>query len=51
MPVIQRDGFNLHYEVTCPGDGPTLLIVPGLGEQLNSAEFPVEQCQLMAAKG
>ena len=51
MPEIQRGDFAIHYETTRPGDGPTLLLVAGLGEQIGSVEFSEEQCDAFAARG
>ena len=51
MPDVQRDDFTIHYEVTRPGDGPTLLLVAGLGEQIGSVEYPEAQCDAFAAQG
>lgn len=51
MPEIQRGDFAIHYEITRPGDGPTLLLVAGLGEQIGSVVFPEEQCDAFAAYG
>jgi pimeloyl-ACP methyl ester carboxylesterase len=51
MPNLELADFTIHYEVTCPGDGPTLLLVSGIGEQIGSVEFPEEQCDEFAARG
>jgi len=51
MPVIDRGEFRIHYEVTCDGDGPTLLLVAGLGEQIGSVEYPEEHCRLFSKHG
>ena len=42
MPEVQRDDVTIHYEVTREGNGPTLLLVAGLGEQIGSVEYPEE---------
>ncbi len=51
MPNISRNDFTIHYEITRPGSGPTLLLVAGIGEQIGSVEFPEEQCDMFAAQG
>ena len=51
MPDLDRSDFTIHYEVTCPGDGPTLLLVAGIGEQIGSVEFPEQQCDEFAVRG
>ncbi len=51
MPVIDRGEFSINYEVTCDNDGPTLLLVAGLGEQIGAVEYPEEQCALFARQG
>ncbi len=51
MPHVASNEYDLHYEVTCPTDGPTLLLVAGLGEQIGSVEYPEEQCEVFAARG
>ena len=49
MTAIQRGDFAIHYEITRPSDGPTLLLVAGLGEQIGSVEFSEEPCDAFAA--
>lgn len=51
MPIIDRGDFRLNYEIACDGDGPTLLLVAGLGEQIGGVEYPDAQCQAFAAAG
>ncbi len=51
MPLVDVQDFQLNYEVTIERDGPTLLLVPGLGEQIGAASYPVKQCEYFAAKG
>ncbi len=51
MPTIERPGFTINYEITCPGAGPTLVLVAGLGEQIGSVEYPMEQCEAFARRG
>ena len=34
MPFVESGEFRIHYEVTCPAKAPTLLLVPGIGEQI-----------------
>lgn len=51
MPTIEGKEFAVHYEITCPGPGPTLMLVPGLGEQIGSVCHPEEQCKAFAAHG
>jgi pimeloyl-ACP methyl ester carboxylesterase len=50
VPDVERKDYRIHYEVTRSGDGPTLLLVAGLGEQIGSVEFPKEQCEAFAAQ-
>ncbi|HEY1778907.1 MAG TPA: alpha/beta hydrolase [Roseiarcus sp.] len=51
MPVVTNRDYQINYEITRPGKGPTLLLVAGLGEQIGSVEFPDEQCEIFAAEG
>ena len=51
MPIVVNQGYSINYEITCPSSGPTLMLVAGLGEQIDSVEFPREQCELFAAHG
>jgi pimeloyl-ACP methyl ester carboxylesterase len=51
MPMVGGNEFRIHYEITCPGHGPTLLLVPGLGEQIGSVCHPKEQCRIFADHG
>ena len=51
MPVIDRGGFRINYEITCEGSGPTLVLVAGLGEQIGAVEYPEEQCRVFADHG
>ena len=51
MADVHRDGWSLHYEVVGPADGPALVLVAGLGEQIGSVEFPDGHCELLAADG
>ena len=51
MPLIVRNGFHINYEITCPGDGPVLMLVAGLGEQIGTVEYPEAQCARFAEKG
>ncbi len=51
MPSVVNRGYSINYEITCPSSGPTLLLVAGLGEQIDSVEFPREQCELFADDG
>ena len=39
MPKLLRDDFILNYEVTIDGDGPTVLLIAGLGEQIGAVEY------------
>lgn len=51
MPIVQVKDFQINYEITCDIEGPTLLLVPGFGEQIDSVEYPKEQCHLFADHG
>ena len=51
MPIVKVKNFQINYEITCDGEGPTLLLVPGFGEQIGSVEYPKEQCQVFAEHG
>lgn len=51
MPLVSNNGYSIYYEVTCPSQGRTLILVAGLGEQVGSIEFPEEQCEIFASQG
>lgn len=51
MPECRRDEVSLHYEVSGPNDGPTLVLIAGLGEQIGSVEFPEEHVGLFVEQG
>ena len=51
VPSVVNRGYGINYEITCPSSGPTLLLVAGLGEQIDSVEFPRDQCDLFADYG
>ena len=51
MPEAVNGNSKINYEVTIDGDGPTLVLIAGLGEQIGSVEYPVEQCELFGAEG
>ena len=51
MPLIDRGDFQINYEVASEGEGPTGLLVAGLGEQIGSVEYPKEHCDLFAQRG
>lgn len=51
MPLVDRNGFRINYEITCENDGPTLLLVAGLGEQIGSVEYPEEHCEVLSDQG
>jgi pimeloyl-ACP methyl ester carboxylesterase len=51
MPYVHSEEFQISYEVMCRAEGPTLLLVPGIGEQIGSVEFPIEQCRVLAKRG
>lgn len=51
MPYVSSHDYDIHYEITCPGDGPTLVLIAGIGEQIGSVEFPEEQCRTFAQRG
>lgn len=48
---LDRDGFSIEFEVEGAEDAPLLVLVPGLGEQIGSVEFPPEQRSLLADAG
>lgn len=51
MPDAEAGGWHIRYEVVGPGDGETVILIPGLGEQIGSVEFPDEHCAIMAEAG
>jgi len=51
MPFADRGDIRIFYEETCGGDGPVLVLVAGLGEQIGTVEYPPEQCTLFAEQG
>jgi pimeloyl-ACP methyl ester carboxylesterase len=51
VPIAKSADYLINYEITCPGTGPTLVLVAGLGEQIGSVEFSEEQCRAFAAEG
>lgn len=51
MPIAHNGNCAIHYEVTIDNGGPTLILIAGLGEQIGSVEYPMEQCQLFADAG
>ncbi len=51
MPVTKNGNCPIHYEVTIDNAGPTLVLIAGLGEQIGSVEYPIEQCQLFGKAG
>lgn len=51
MTTVKVKDFQINYEITCDVEGPTLLLVPGFGEQIDSVEYPKEQCQVFANHG
>ncbi|RUT78996.1 alpha/beta fold hydrolase [Ancylomarina longa] len=51
MSYVKVKDFRINYEVTCDVEGPTLLLVPGFSEQIDSIEYPKEQCHVFADHG
>ena len=51
MPDVQNGDYRIHYEITVAGEGPTLVLIAGLGEQIGSVEFPEEQCAIFGQAG
>ena len=51
MPTVERDGFNIYYEIVGNDDGKPLLLVAGSGEQIGAVEFPRQQCDIFASEG
>ncbi|MEM9563045.1 MAG: alpha/beta hydrolase [Actinomycetota bacterium] len=51
MPHVARNEYDLYHQATGPPDGPTLVLVAGLGEQIGSVEYPEEQCEAFARRG
>ncbi len=43
MPRARNGNVEIYYEVRGEPDDPVLMLVPGLGEQIGSVEFPPEQ--------
>ncbi len=46
-----NDGVKLHYELSGPVDGPAVILVAGLGEQIGAVEFPAEHAERFARAG
>jgi pimeloyl-ACP methyl ester carboxylesterase len=42
---------ELHYEITGPEEGPLVILVAGLGEQIGAVEFPTEHAERFARAG
>lgn len=51
MPYVSSHEYDIYYEITCPTDGPTLVLIAGMGEQIGSVEYPEEQCEAFARRG
>ena len=51
MPFTSNKNCKIHYEVTVDSDGPTLVLIAGLGEQIGAVEYPEEQCAIFARAG
>ena len=51
MPDVHNGDWKIHYEVTIDNDGPTLVLIAGLGEQIGGVEYPLEQCELFGKAG
>ncbi len=51
MPVAANGSCDIHYELVSDGGGPTLILIAGLGEQIGSVEYPVEQCNHFTEAG
>lgn len=51
MPDVHSGDWKIHYEVTIDNDGPTLVLIAGLGEQIGGVEYPQEQCELFGEAG
>lgn len=51
MSQVKHHGVSIHYEVTGPADGRSLVLIAGLGEQIGSVEFPDEHCREFVEAG
>ncbi len=51
MPDVRNGDWKIHYEVTIDNEGPTLVLIAGLGEQIGAVEYPKEQCELFGNAG
>ncbi len=51
MPFTSNNNCKIHYEVTVDNDGPTLVLIAGLGEQIGAVEYPEEQCAIFGGAG
>jgi len=51
VPTVTNGEFKINYEVTCDGDGPTLVLVAGIGEQIGAVGYPREHCEIFAKHG
>ncbi len=51
MPEVVNGTSKIHYEVSIDNDGPTLVLIAGLGEQIGGVEYPDEQCTFFGNAG
>src|SRR3954452_11250779 len=58
LPVDKRTAtkaingdVELHYEITGREEGPLVILVAGLGEQIGAVEFPIEHAERFARAG
>ncbi|MCG8412655.1 MAG: alpha/beta hydrolase [Pseudomonadales bacterium] len=51
MPIAKNGNCPIYYEVTIDNDGPTLVLIAGLGEQIGAIEYPMQQCELFGNAG
>ena len=51
MPFVDREDFSIHYDVPFPDGEATVVLVQGLGEQLDTLSFEYDLCALFADRG
>jgi len=51
MPNARNDEVEIYYDVHGDPDAPVLMLVPGLGEQIGTVEFPEAQVETFCRAG